>query len=141
MNEPLGSSSPSGRTSEPALLIRLNPRFGGGRAVVCHLDEQGRETEIAQFLSGGHPAAALPDISELIRREIAGGRGRVIIDLVHVPWLNSNGIGYLVALWTTVTRAGGRPRVVNVSARLLELMKLMKLDEVFSFAPSIEDAR
>ncbi len=134
MSQQQGAPLPSGVPEGTAVLIRLNPRFGGGRAVLCHLDPEGCETEIEQFQSEGYPTPELPDISDRIRAEIEAGREAVILDLVHVPWLNSRGLGYLVGLWTTITRAGGRPVLVNVSPRLMDLFKLMKLDEIFRFA-------
>jgi anti-anti-sigma factor len=126
---------------KPTVLITLNPTFGGGRVVVSHLDHQGRETEVARFVSGRWPGQQPPDISETVRNETAAGNRDFIIDLSQARWLNSRGIGYLASLWASITRAGGVPVLINASHRLMALLRVTKLDTVFRLADSLEAAR
>ena len=128
-------------TKNPTVVLRINPTFGGGRVILLHLDESGQETEIDRLVSGEHPGQHPPDISKQIHEEIAAGNKNFIIDLAQAPWLNSRGVGYLISLWTTITRAGGRAVLANVSPRLHELLRITKLDGVFVMRDTMADAR
>lgn len=128
-------------THNPFVVLRVNPTFGGGRVILLHLDDEGQETEIERLVSGEHPGQHPPDISEQIRKEIADGHRQFIIDLAQAPWLNSRGVGYIISLWTTITRAEGRPVLVNVTPRLHELLRITKLDRVFVIRDTMEAGR
>jgi anti-sigma B factor antagonist len=56
---------------------------------------------------------------------------QLIVNLADVPYIDSGGLGYLVACYTTVTRAGGRLTLVNVSKRNHDLLSITKLVAIF----------
>ena len=65
----------------------------------------------------------------------------LIIDLADMPYIDSAGIGCLVG--AHVSRQGSNRKLVLVGAndRLLTSLKVTKVDQLFSFAPSVEQAR
>jgi anti-sigma B factor antagonist len=128
-------------TEKQIVLLELNPTFGGGRIVVFHLDRLGNMSEVGRFMSGEGLGQQPPDISDTIRSEIAQGNKRFVIELSQARWLNSRGIGYLTKLWASITRSGGDVILTNVSHRLMALLKVTKLDQIFDFCDSVEAAR
>ena len=58
-------------------------------------------------------------------------RTQVIVNLAAVPYIDSGGLGQLVACYTTLARAGGRLTLINVNAKNHDLLSITKLVSVF----------
>jgi anti-sigma B factor antagonist len=58
-------------------------------------------------------------------------RTQVIVNLAAVTYIDSGGLGQLVACYTTVARAGGRLTLMNVNTRNRDLLSITKLVAVF----------
>src|SRR5688572_32695087 len=59
------------------------------------------------------------------------GRTQVIVNLAAVPYIDSGGLGQLVACYTTLAKAGGRLKLLNVGTRNHDLLSITKLVSVF----------
>ena len=66
-----------------------------------------------------------------IRELVAGGSRRIVLNLADVTYMDSSGLGELVAAHTTVTTAGGQMKLLNLAKRVHDLLKLTKLYTVF----------
>ena len=62
---------------------------------------------------------------------LAKGQTRAILDLKRVPFIDSSGLGTLVAGHSAFEKAGGAMRLLHVSQRNIELLVLTKLSTVF----------
>jgi len=65
----------------------------------------------------------------------------LILDLTDVPYMDSAGIGCLVGAHVSRENSGRKLVVVGVSERVLTMLKSTKVDQLFTFAGSVEDAR
>jgi anti-anti-sigma factor len=65
----------------------------------------------------------------------------LMVDVADVPYIDSAGIGCLVGAHVSRENAGRKLIVVGVSERLLNSLKATKVDTLFTFANSVEDAR
>jgi anti-sigma B factor antagonist len=84
-----------------------------------------------------------PDTLELhnrIRRLMSAGINYVVIDLKPLQWLNSAGLGVLIAGFTTLKKAGGSLVLANVAGKARELIDMTHLNQVFQEYESIEKA-
>jgi anti-sigma B factor antagonist len=79
-------------------------------------------------LTSGEGAQLLKDKSESL---VFQGRNRVIVNLAAVPYIDSGGLGQLVACYTTLAKAGGRLKLLNVSTKNHDLLSITKLVAVF----------
>jgi anti-sigma B factor antagonist len=79
-------------------------------------------------LTIGDGAQLLKDKSESL---VFQGRKQIIVNLGAVPYIDSGGLGQLVACYTTLTRAGGRLTLVNLNTRNHDLLSITKLVSVF----------
>lgn len=79
-------------------------------------------------LTVGDSATALRDH---LRQLAADGHTRVILNLAGVDYIDSTGLGSLVICFTSLRKAGGGLRLLNVSRRNIELLILTKLATVF----------
>jgi anti-sigma B factor antagonist len=66
-----------------------------------------------------------------IRELVAGGSRRIVLNLADVTYMDSSGLGELIAAHTTVTTAGGEMKLLNLNKRVHDLLKITKLYTVF----------
>ena len=82
-------------------------------------------------------AQLLKDKSESL---VFQGRTQVIVNLAAVPYIDSGGLGHLVACYTTLAKAGGRLTLLNVNTRNHDLLSITKLVSVFETFDTERDA-
>jgi anti-sigma B factor antagonist len=65
----------------------------------------------------------------------------LIIDVADMPYIDSAGIGCLVGAHVSRQSSGRKLVLVGVNDRLLNSFKVTRVDQLFSIAPSVEEAR
>ena len=65
----------------------------------------------------------------------------LIVDVADVPYIDSAGIGCLVGAHVSRENAGRKLVVVGASERLVNSLKATKVDQLFTFATTVADAR
>lgn len=80
---------------------------------------------------------ALPWIADELIAEVHhmldGGRKKLIIDLADVPYADSAGVGALMSARKLIQRAGGRLVLVATGRRVLDMLKRLRLANLFAF--------
>ena len=79
-------------------------------------------------------------LRERLRAESDAGRQRIILNLDDVDYIDSTGLGTLVICFTTMQKAGGGLKLLNLSRRNIELLILTKLTTVFELFNDEQDA-
>jgi len=74
-----------------------------------------------------------------VKSHIAAG-SRIILNLADVTYIDSGGLGTLVALYTTARNAGGAVKLARLTQRVGDLLQVTKLLTVFEVYPSEEEA-
>jgi anti-sigma B factor antagonist len=65
-------------------------------------------------------------------RELAqNGSTHIVLDMAEVDYMDSSGLGELMASRTTVLSFGGRLKLLSVSPRVRELLAVMHIDSIF----------
>ncbi|MDQ3171132.1 MAG: STAS domain-containing protein [Acidobacteriota bacterium] len=59
------------------------------------------------------------------------GRGKILLNLEGVPYIDSAGLGEIVRTYTTVSRQAGTMKLVNLTKRITDLLAITKLLTVF----------
>jgi anti-sigma B factor antagonist len=85
-------------------------------------------------------AQASQDFQELFRSLVAEGKRKYVIDLTETPWTNSLGVGMLMSAYTSVKKSGGDVVLANATQRIRDMLKVTRLDQVFSVHDSLADA-
>jgi anti-sigma B factor antagonist len=65
---------------------------------------------------------------------------RLILNMQHVDYVDSTGLGALVVCSTRFTNANGVAKLVNVNRRNIELMLMTKIDTIFEVFDDETDA-
>jgi len=68
------------------------------------------------------------------------GRGKILMNLEGVPYIDSAGLGEIVRTYTTVSRQGGTMKLVNLTKRITDLLAITKLLTVFETYDSESEA-
>jgi anti-sigma B factor antagonist len=103
------------------------------------LSEQGDLVILSLFgkIMGGPEAT---EINDRINQFIDEKKLKIVIDLQQVEWLNSSGLGILIGAVTLLKNNKGDLRLINVSDRIQNLLKITKLETVLERCDSLHDA-
>jgi anti-sigma B factor antagonist len=108
--------------SEPLEVERLFGEFGG-RGVLC--------------LRGPLTSENLPSFQNAIRRENVP---TMILDLTEVPYIDSAGLGSLVSVYVSRNKQGQRLALSGVNGRIINLLKITRMEDLFLIFPSLGEA-
>lgn len=68
---------------------------------------------------------------DAIKRLVAEGKQHILLNLAKVTYIDSSGLGEMVAGFTTLKAAGGALKLYNVPEKVVSLMTITKLYTVF----------
>lgn len=70
-------------------------------------------------------------LRKAIRRLLEEGQNQILLNLAHVAYIDSSGLGELVASHVAIGKSGGQTRLLHLTERVRELMTITKLLTVF----------
>ena len=65
------------------------------------------------------------------RRLVDEGKTKILLNLGGVNYMDSSGVGELIANYTTVSRTGGQLKLLNLTDKIESLLVITKLLTVF----------
>jgi len=71
---------------------------------------------------------------------VAGGSQKILLNLGGVKYIDSSGIGELIANYTTIGRTGGQLKLLNLTEKVQDLLVITKLLTVFDVYDNEADA-
>lgn len=91
-------------------------------------------------VSGEIDVSTAPPLRERLIALVDDGWKRVVVDLEGVDFLDSTGLGVLVAVLKRLETAGGELRLVCTRSQLLKVFEITGLNTVFLVFDSLEAA-
>jgi anti-sigma B factor antagonist len=79
-------------------------------------------------MMGGPESAVL---HEKVKSLITDGLKNVVIDIKGVKWMNSSGLGVLMACMTSLQQVGGKLKLASVTEKVKSILMITKLIELF----------
>jgi anti-sigma B factor antagonist len=79
-------------------------------------------------------------LREAVTRLVDGGHTRIVLNLAEVPYVDSAGLGEIVRCYTTVSRKGGRLKLLNLTKKIQDLLAITKLLTVFETYDTEDEA-
>ena len=105
------------------------------------IEQRDREGIVILDLKGrlivGEPVSAL---RERIKELCDSGSSNMILNMDGVDYIDSTGLGGLVISYTSLKKAGGALKLLNLNRRNIELLVLTKLTTVFEIFDEEQDA-
>src|SRR5579864_7852141 len=74
---------------------------------------------------------ASSSLRDALRDLVTHGDKKILLNLGDVSYIDSSGVGELVAGFTTVTNRGGQLKLLNLTKRVQDLLQITKLYTVF----------
>jgi anti-sigma B factor antagonist len=83
---------------------------------------------------------AAPAFKNLVEETVASGQTRIVVDLGQVTFIDSSGLGALIAGLKATRQAGGDLRLADVPEQVMTVLRLTNLDRVLRVHPTVVDA-
>ena len=90
---------------------------------------------------GGIDRHTSKEFVEQILELIEGGMTKIIIDCGKLTYISSWGLGVLLRLHKRAKMAGGEVKIANVHSRIVEVLKITRLNKIFGIYPDVDRAR
>jgi len=91
-------------------------------------------------LKGKLNMVSAPVVRESITSLVADGHSRVVVDLAEVPFLDSSGLGALIAGLKSARQAGGDLRIAAPSEQTRLVLRLTNMERVLTPYDTPEEA-
>ena len=79
-------------------------------------------------------------LKDKVNSLIQQGHQKLLLNLEGVPYVDSAGLGEVVRTYTTVSRQGGKLKLLNLTKRIEDLLAITKLLTVFETFESEPEA-
>ncbi len=79
-------------------------------------------------------------LKDRINSLVGQGKKKLLLNLEGVPYIDSAGLGEVVRTYTTVSRQGGKLKLLNLTKRIQDLLSITKLLTVFETYDSEDEA-
>ena len=76
----------------------------------------------------GEESAAL---RQVVNDLLTGGEKKILLNMEHVDYIDSSGLGYLVSTFTSVKKQGGELKLLNLAVNVKDVMQITRLYIVF----------
>jgi anti-sigma B factor antagonist len=107
------------------------------------LDVQTRKTDSGVTVvapSGRLDVAGAPTLKAVIGDAVKEGPSRLVIDMEGVSFVDSTGLGSVIAALKLVRGTRGDLRLAAPNQQVRVVLELTTLDRVFAYYPTVEDA-
>lgn len=73
------------------------------------------------------------EIKQAVDEHLAQGRKKIILNLARVPYIDSAGLGEIIRCYTAIRKSGGDLKLLAPNQRLIDLLGVTKLVNVFDW--------
>ncbi len=88
-----------------------------------------------RIVFGDETASLRDQVKELLKTS-----KRIVLNLANVNYIDSSGVGTLVAVYASARNAGGEIKLAALSGRVKDVLAITKLGSVFQTFPTVEEA-
>ena len=112
---------------------------GAGRRFATATEQLETGTPVVSVM-GEVDLATVPALAQTLGDVVDDRTGDVIVDLTGCRFLDSRGLGALIAIRVRIERSDRRLALVLANQSVLRIFQIMQLDEVFEIYPSLRAA-
>ena len=81
-----------------------------------------------------------PQFREAVNQILEGGQKHLVINMAGVTYMDSSGFGTLLSATKRLRPSGGTVNLVKCTAAIDRILRITRLDAIFSVFDSVEDA-
>ena len=90
-----------------------------------------KNAEETVVYAAGRITLAMASVLQKTVRDLIPGTKRIVLDLTDVTYIDSTGIGAMVGVYLSATKAQCEFKVVNAQPRIRDLFEITKLRAIF----------
>ena len=105
-----------------------------------HVIEQIRAGVVVLEPRAAITAETEADLQDAVERHFSAGRVNLLLDLSHVSYIDSCGLGRIVQTYVSAQRLGGSLKLMNVSGRNRQLLTVTRVLSVLEIHQPSEHA-
>jgi anti-sigma B factor antagonist len=75
-------------------------------------------------------------LREKVKSMLAAGQKKIVLNMAEVTYIDSSGLGTMVALHTSARAQGASMKISNLGAKFQEILQVTKLVTVFDAYPT-----
>jgi anti-sigma B factor antagonist len=109
-------------------------------AMVIQVAEVGAGAAVIHLAGRVMMGANNEALVQAVDRAVAAGWRTLVLDLAGVTHLDSTGIGHFIAVFNKLEAAGGHLRIAGATGHIFHTFHISRLDTVFPFFPTVDDA-
>jgi anti-sigma B factor antagonist len=79
-------------------------------------------------------------LRDAVHEAMKAGANSILINLQGVSTIDSSGVGELVSTYTTVTNRGGKLKLLNLPAKVADILQITQLITVFEVFDNEQEA-
>ena len=83
---------------------------------------------------------AAPRLREVVAQSVTSGRPNIVVDLAGTTFMDSSGLGALVAALKSARQGGGNLRIAGLTPQVQMVLTLTNLDRVLRPYATVEEA-
>ena len=83
---------------------------------------------------------ATQKLRELLHDTVSSGRKKILLNMAEVYYIDSSGLGELVAACTSAQRQGSQLKFMKLTPKVQDVMQLTRLYQVFEVFPDEDSA-
>ena len=80
------------------------------------------------------------EMREAIMALVKMGQTRILLDMAHVSYMDSSGVGELLSCLTKVMEKEGHLKLLNISTKIKNLLHIAQILSVFEYFNDTEEA-
>jgi anti-sigma B factor antagonist len=70
-------------------------------------------------------------LRDAVNKLVDSGKTKLLLNLAEVPYVDSAGLGEIVRCYTTVSKKGGKLKLLHLTKKIQDLLSITKLLTVF----------
>ena len=70
-------------------------------------------------------------LRDIVKKLLDEGRRHFVLNLTNLTYIDSSGLGQMLAIWTSITNQNGHMTLLRPSERVQSLLAITKLNSVF----------
>lgn len=80
------------------------------------------------------------ELRQTVSDALDNGKNKLVLNLKALKYMDSSGVGELVSTFTTVTNRQGILKLAGLSSKILDLLQITQLLQVFDVHTSVDEA-
>jgi len=110
--------------------------------MVLSLTVQKREPDVTVIEVSGRITIGRESgqLDAAVIKELDDGARKLIVDLTHVTFIDSTGIGIVAYCFGKASKAGAQLHVAGANGKVMEVFEITHIDQVIRFFPNVDSA-